>query len=101
MQDPGTGRELLQYTLRLLHGGCSGQPQFRDHAALEGSRRPLHTPFGLRRQSEYQFYPQFIHCLSELGWRAGGLIFRLHSVNVTAMMRPGHLGWGLTLDVTG
>ncbi len=45
-------QELLQYSLRLLHGGCSGEPPFRDQPVLEGSRGTFHPSFGLGRQGE-------------------------------------------------
>ena len=71
------GEELLQYGPGLLKGGCSREPQFRDQPVLEGSGRPLDSALGLGRQGEYHLNPQFLHCPSELGGRAGGLIFRL------------------------
>ena len=42
------GQELLEYSLRLLHGGCSRQPEFRDQPVLKGSRGTFHPSFGLR-----------------------------------------------------
>ena len=71
------GQELLQHGPGLLKCGCSREPQFRDQPVLEGSGRPLDSALGLGRQGEYHLNPQFLHCPSELGGRAGGLIFRL------------------------
>ena len=70
-------QELLQYSLRLLHGGCSGQPEFGDQPVLEGSRGTLHPSFGLGRKGEYHLDAQFCHRPSELGGRPSGLVFRL------------------------
>ena len=71
------GQELLQHGPGLLKGGCSREPQFRDQPVLEGSGRPLDSALGLGRRGEYHLNPQFLHCPSELGGRAAGLIFRL------------------------
>ena len=70
------GQELLQHSLGLLHGGRSGQPEFRGQPVLKGSRRPLYPPLGLGRQGEYQLDPQLLHRPAELGGCAGGLVFR-------------------------
>ena len=63
--------QLLQYSLRLLHGGCSGQPEFRDEPVLEDSSGTFHPSFGLGRKDEYHLDTQFCHGLSELGRRSG------------------------------
>ena len=60
-------QELFQYSLRLLHGGCSGQPEFRDEPVLEDSRGTFHPSFGLGRKGGNHLYTQFFHCPSELG----------------------------------
>lgn len=70
------GQELLQYAVSLLHGGCSGQPEFRDQPVLQGSCRTPHPPLSLKRKSENHLDAQFFHCPSELGCRPAGLIFR-------------------------
>ena len=64
-------QELFQHGLGLLHGGCSGQPEFGDQPVLEGSRGTFHPSFGLGRKGEYHLDTQFCHGPSELGGRSG------------------------------
>ncbi len=64
-------QELLQYSLGLLHGDCSGQPEFRDQPVLEDSRGTFHPSFGLGRPGENHLDTQFCHGPSELGGRSG------------------------------
>ena len=63
-------QELFQYGLGLFNRGCSGEPQFRDQAVLEGSRRSFHTPLRRWRQGENHLSPELVHGPAELGRRA-------------------------------